>query len=281
MTIRPEIFSALRTTDAGIETAQTRIATGKRINSAIDDAIGFNRITHTQASISATSVKLNTLEFGLERLNARDQVLGSMQETVMRFQELATMASTGINQLRDIEPEMRALKDALFSLANTQDAAGRMFAGSSNAQPFVLDPVTGAVTYAGAPTANVIDVDGVRINGSVVGTPLLSVFGALENVLASTAAGTAPSPALVTAVQNAVETLVGMRTAAGAQAAGANNIKSALTARSDREQEEVSRLQSADLTVETIRLTEGQRAYEAILRMTGMELNRRRLMDFL
>lgn len=281
MYIRPNIFSALRTTDADIVNAQSRIATGKRINSAIDDAIGFNRVTHTKASISATGIKLSTLEYGLDRLHARDQVLGSMQDTLMRFQELATMASTGINQLKDIEPEMRALKDALFSLANTRDAGGLMFAGTATAQPFVKDPVTGAVSYAGSATANVIDVDGVQINGSVSGAPLMNVFTAIEDVLASSAAGTPPSPAMVAAVQTAVETLVDMRTSAGAQAAGASNIKAALTARSDREQEEVSKLESADLTAETIRMTQGQKAYEAILKVTGMELNRRRLMDYL
>lgn len=281
MDIRPSIFSALRSIDADIVDAQTRIATGKRVNSAIDDAIGFNRIIHTQASISTSAIKLSTLEYGLDRLHARDQVLGSMQDALMRFQELATMASTGINQLQDIEPEMRALKDALLSLANSKDAGGLMFAGTSTATPFVKDPVTGVVSYVGSTVANVIDVDGVRIHGSAVGTPLMTMFAAIDDVLASTSAGTPPPPALVTAVQGAVDALVDMRTAAGAQAAGASNIKAALTARRDREREEVSRLESADLTAETIRLKEGQRAYEAVLKVTGMELSRRRLMDYL
>ena len=281
MYIKPNLLQALTRVDTGINQATDRIASGKRINSALDDPIAFNRITSTKASVSETGIKLSTLDYGIGRLEARDQVLGSMQDTLMRFQELATMASSGIHRLADLAPEMASLKEALISLGNTSDASGLMFAGTASTAPFVKDPVTGVVSYAGAVTENVIDVDGVKLNGSINGTPLMAAFNAIDSVLATMAGGTPPTAAEVGSVQAAIGVLVDTRTGAAAQAAGATNIKSALTARSDRESEEVSRMEEADMTTETIRLTEGQKHYEAILKVTGMELNRRRLMDFI
>ena len=281
MYVKPTLLQALKYVDSSINQASDRIASGKKINSALDDPIGFNRITQTKASVSETAIKLNTLDYGIDRLDARDQVLGSMQDTLMRFQELATMASSGIHQLKDLGPEMAALKEALISLGNSRDASGLMFAGTATTAPFVKDAVTGVVSYAGSTTENVIDVDGVKLNGSIDGTPLMDAFTAIDDILTTIAGGTAPTSAQVATVQAAIGTVVDTRTAAAAQAAGANNIKTALQSRSDRETDEVSRLESADMTAETIRLTEGQKHYEAILKVTGMELNRRRLMDFI
>lgn len=282
MFVKPTLLQALGTTDAQINDASKKIATGKKINSALDDPITFNRITTTKASVSETGIKLNTLEYGIDRLDARDSVLSSMQDTVMRFQELATMASTGIHKLTDILPEMRSLKESMISLANTSDASGLMFAGTAiNVTPFVKDPVTGAVSYAGSTAEHMVEVEGVRLNGSINGAPFIAVFDAMDNVINSMTASTAPSAAMVADVKGSLETLISARTNAAAQAAGANMIKAALTARSDRESGEVSKMEDADITKETIKLTEGQKHYEAILKITGMELNRRRLMDFL
>lgn len=278
--VKPTLLQNLNRVDNQITQASNRISTGKRVNSALDDPIAFNRIAATRASVSQTAIKLNTLEYGIGRVDARDQVLDSMQETMMRFQELASMASSGIHKLTDIEPEMRALRETMISLANTKDASGLMFAGTSSVTPFVKD-MSGSVVYVGSLSENVIDIDGVKLSGSVSGVPLLNAFAAMESVLANVNAGVPPSVVQVANVQNSVETILGMRTSAAAQAAGAVHIRNSLTARMDRETDQVNSMEAADETAEMIRYTEGQRQYEAILKVVGMELNRRRLMDYI
>ena len=281
MIIKPFILSNLYQTDVAINKASLNISTGKRVNSAIDDPVAFNRITAEKASISAIGIKLNTLDFGMGRLDARDQVLGSMQETATRFQELATQAMSGTNKLTDLLPEMKALRQTMISLGNTQDVNGYMFSGTSGVTPFGADPVTGATTYYGNTTTNVINVDGVTMDGTMDGTPLMTTFAAMDAVLTQITGGTPPTAAQLTSVQGAVNSVLDLRTSGAAQVSGANTLKGALQGSSDRQTQEVADLESADLTTETVNLTQGQQQYQAILKMTGTILNQRRLMDYM
>lgn len=275
------MLSHLRSTDAVINNASERISTGKKVNSAKDDALAFSRITTTKTSISSAGIALSTLDYGMSRLDSRDQTLSSMQEGLMRFKELATLSAGGIYNLKDIQPEMASLEQAMVSLGNTQDASGLMFSGDSSATPFVQDPTTKAVTYAGSATAQVINVEGITISGTVSGTPLIQTFNAMRAVLNSVAAGTKPTIAQVDALGTALDTVVGLRTAGAAEGAAAQNIQQSITSRRDGETNEMSRLESADITEETIKLQDGNKQYEAMLKITGMDLSRRRLMDFI
>jgi len=281
MLVKPNLLNNLRITDHDMNQATERISSGKRVASARDDALSFARITTTKTSISSTGIALSTIDYGLSRLESRDQVLGSMQESLMRFQELATMASGGIFNLKDIAPEMNALEQAMLSLANTKDASGLMFAGTGTTTPFTQDPLTKVVTYNGTATSQTIEVHGITMSGSIDGTPLMDAFNAMRAALANIAGGTPPTKAQVQAIGNAVETMVGLRTAGAAEGAAAQNIQKSLIFRRDIESEEVARLESADITEETIKLNEGQKQFEATLKVTSMEINRRRLMDYL
>lgn len=280
MIITPNILSAMKATNGIIDETSLRLSTGKRLNSASDDPMAFNRVAVTKTSISNTSVSLNVLEHGMNRLDARDQTLGSMQDTLARFQELATMASAGLYKLSDLLPEMKSLEKAMLSLANTKDASGYMFSGDSNIKPFDVD-ASGNAVYNGSPTAQKISVEGITISGAVAGTPLLGVFQAMRTVIATAEAGTPPTTAMVASVNTATETILSMRTEGAAEGAGAKQVINSLTKRYDREREEVTRLEEADMTLEMTRFTEAQKQYEAIMKITASRLNQRRLMDYL
>lgn len=274
------LLRALDRTDTARTQASDRIASGKKINSAIDDPIMFNRITETKASVSTTAIKLSILDEGMDRVDARDSTLNSMQEALQRFQELTTKASTGMYKTQDILPELKALKDSMLSLSNTADSRGLMFAGSSLNTPFAAD-AAGNVTYAGNTTPNIIDIEGVKMSGSVDGTPILQAFAAMTNVINTMNGGANPSIAQVTSVAGAVETLGQMRTDSAAQAAAANMIKTSLEARTDREGQSIENMESADIVAETLKFTESGNHYDDILKITGTELNRKRLLDYL
>ncbi|MDO9179112.1 MAG: hypothetical protein Q7U16_12475 [Agitococcus sp.] len=281
MIIKPNLMTAMRTTSASIDVSAERISTGKRVNRAGDDPLAFSSITNTKTSISSAGISLSTLDYALNRNDGRDQLMASMQDSMMRFNELATMASGGFNKLTDIIPEMTAIEQAMVSMGNTTDASGQMFSGNSTIVPFVQNPVTSVVTYAGSAIDQTMSVEGITLSGAVAGTPLMAAFNAMRTVLVSMTAGTAPTMAMVQAVQASISTLVDFRTQGAAQASSATTIQTALTSRQDNEKMSVSRMQDADLTAETISMSEGQKQYEAIMKVTGMRLGQRRLMDFI
>lgn len=281
MIVKPNLMSAMRITNAGIDLATERISTGRRVNRAADDPLAFASITNTKTSISAAGISLNTLDYALNRNNGRDQIMASMQEGMMRFNELSMMAAGGFNKLTDILPEMASIEQAMLSMANTKDASGLMFSGSMNVTPFVQDPTTKVVTYAGGATDQTISVEGITLSGSIAGTPLLAAFTAMRDVLNAMTAGTPPTTAQLQAVESSIGTLVDTRTQGAAQAAAATTIQSALISRQDNEKNAVSNREDADMTTETIKMNEGQKQYEAIMKVTGMRLQQRRLMDYL
>lgn len=280
MLVKPNLLSSLSATNRDIDTASLRISTDKKLNKASDDPSAFSRVMVTQSSISRTAVNLNMLEHGMGRLDARDQTLGSMQEAVQRFQELATMASSGLYKSSDILPEMQSLEKAMVSLANTKDASGFLFSGTSGLQPFTQD-AAGVVAYQGSITPHTITVEGVTMSGSIDGSPLLGVFSAMRSVLSSMEAGTAVSTAQVGAVATGNETVLNLRTKGAAEASGAQMVMGSLGKRYDRERDEVDNLEKADLTTEMMNLTNAEKQREAILKVISMHLNQRRLFDYL
>lgn len=281
MLIKPNLISAMNNTGRAMDVSSERLSTGKRINSAKDDPLGFNRVAITKTSISQTGVAINVLEHGMARLDARDQTLSSIQDVTARFQELSTMASAGLYKLTDILPEMKSLEQAMMSLANSKDASGYMFAGTANNAPFATDPATGAVMYMGSTTPQTINVEGITMSGSVDGSPMLGVFTAMRNVITSMEAGTPPATTDVQNVANGMETVLSMRTNGAAEGAAANQVLNSLGLRHDRERSEVDRIESADETTEMMNLTQGQKQYEAILKVMSMHINQRRLMDYI
>jgi flagellar hook-associated protein 3 FlgL len=278
MLIKPSIISAYARTSETMATASLRTSTGKRINSASDDPTGFNKLAVTKASLSTTGVNISSLEAGIGRTDARDQTLSSVQDAVDRFRELTTMAASGLNKLSDILPEMKSIAASVQSLGNTKDARGFMFAGTANTTPFTLD-ATGAVQYSGSGVSQQFTVEGITMSGSIDGSPLMDVFSAMGNVVNQMTAGTPPTTAQLDAVGLASETVLSLRTAGAAEAAGATRVVTALTARSDRESAEADSIEAADPTQELLNYTEGQKLQEAILKIMGTELNKRRLMD--
>lgn len=280
MLVKPSLITSLSTNQRNLDDASLRISTGKRLNRASDDPSGFSRVMITNASISRSSVSLNVLERGMDRLDGRDQVLGSLIDVTQRFQELATMASSGLYKTQDILPEMQQLEKAALSMGNTRDASGFMFSGTADTQPFTTD-AAGNASYNGTTTPFTINVEGVSISGSVNGTPLLQVFSAMRNVINRLESATPVTTADVGAVQTSSETILNMRTSAAAEASGAQAVINNITKRYDRERGEVDKLEKADMATEMVKLTEAQKQDEAILKVIAQHLNKRRLFDYI
>ncbi len=96
------------------------LASGKRINSAADDAAGLAISEKLLAQTNGYSVGTNNAADGVNLLNVADGALSGMQDSLQRIRELAMQASNGIYTSSDkemIQMEIDGLK------ASIQDAA--------------------------------------------------------------------------------------------------------------------------------------------------------------
>src|SRR5215831_18485766 len=89
--IRSNLLS-LQTTSNLMQTTQERLATGKKVNSALDNAVNY----FTAASLSARSNELSSLldsmTNGVNTLKAADNGLTSITQTIQSMQATVTQA---------------------------------------------------------------------------------------------------------------------------------------------------------------------------------------------
>ena len=96
------------------------LASGRRINSAADDAAGLAISEKLLAQTNGYNVGTNNAADGVNLLNVADGALSGMQDSLQRIRELAVQASNGIytsSEKEMIQMEIDGLK------ASIQDAA--------------------------------------------------------------------------------------------------------------------------------------------------------------
>ncbi len=91
--------SSIRTSTAGIEQASERIASGRRINSAADDAAGASIDNRISSQVRGVSQAIRNANDGVSFLQANESGLSSVTENVQRLRELTLQAANGtLNQ---------------------------------------------------------------------------------------------------------------------------------------------------------------------------------------
>ena len=98
----------------------TSLASGKRINSAADDAAGLAISEKLLTQTNGYSVGTNNAADGINLMNVADGALSGMQDSLQRIRELVVQAGNGIYSASDkelIQMEIDGLKQSI------QDAA--------------------------------------------------------------------------------------------------------------------------------------------------------------
>lgn len=78
-----------------------KIASGKRINSAADDAAGLAIAQKMQREAKGLDVGSSNIRDGISLANVQDGALSTMQESLQRIRELSVKASNGIYDASD------------------------------------------------------------------------------------------------------------------------------------------------------------------------------------
>lgn len=104
----------------GVFSAYSHIASGKRINSAADDASGLSIAQKMQREQTGLSVGAENAKAGIGVLNVADGALGGMTDYLQRIRDLALRSMNGLNSADDkkiYQNEIDQLKQGIQSLA--------------------------------------------------------------------------------------------------------------------------------------------------------------------
>lgn len=241
-----------------LEKAMERLASGKRINSAADDAAGMAVAAKMRADIRSLNQAVRNTNDAISLVNTYDGAAQEIENILIRMRELAVQANNGTYENADrinANYEYSALKEEIKRIADVT-AFNRKDIGTSAAAQ------SGFSFYVGSDVAksgNTVSFMGANSAGSA-GLNLNTDSGvdansALKHIL-SAGDATGASGAIA-AIDTAIGALNGKRAQAGALINRLEHTVSNLMNVSQRLQEAVSGIEDADYASESANLARG------------------------
>lgn len=246
MTVIGTNTAALRSANASssaskaLSTAMERLSTGKRINSAKDDAAGLAIASSMTAQIRGMTQGVRNANDGISLAQTAEGGLGEVSNMLQRMRELTVQALNGTNDAdakSNIQAEISQLATQITdTLANTEFNGTKLFDGSTA----TVDIQAGA-NAADVVTITLDDVAGnadvtaaLAVDATTATTADLATFDDALEAIATTRAN-------LGAVQNRLESTV-------------NNLTNNITNLTDAK----SRIEDADFSSETTALAKQQ-----------------------
>ena len=261
--------NSLGRTQSALSTSMTRLSTGYRINSAMDDAAGLQIATRLKAQSSGMSVAMRNTQNSTSMLQTADGALNEVTNILTRMKDLATQSADGSSSASDqtaMQSEYDSLTDELSNIfSNTKfggtkllntdgtsklsNAAGITFqigADSSETMTAHFDVELGTVNTNIAAAA-------AGFNGAVSGTPAAGTE--------LTGAGTATTA--ISNLSSAIDSVSTLRSKLGAISNRLDHVYNNLANISSNTQAATGRIMDVDFATESSSMTSNQMLMQA------------------
>ncbi|MDT0126216.1 flagellar hook-associated protein FlgL [Paenibacillus sp. RRE4] len=117
-----------------MNTTQTQLATGRKINKPSDDPVGITYSLRYRAELSSNEQYQKNVDSAVSWLEFNDTVLNQAGNVVQRLRELTVQATTGTNPqtaLDSINEEVKQLKEQLVDISNSKLNGKYIFNGET------------------------------------------------------------------------------------------------------------------------------------------------------
>lgn len=223
--------------------AMERLSSGKRINSAKDDAAGLAIATRMEANSRGLTQAIRNANDGISLAQTAESALGNISNILVRMRELAVQANNGTNATNDvaaIQVEVDALANQINDIASRTTFNGTSLLNAATTDIAIQTGVNSGDTLT-------LSMKGATVALLAVGT----TSGAVPPVTAGLAIG---SPATLTALDAAIQNVATERANLGAQQnrleATIDNLTSSVTNLDAAK----SRIEDADFSSESTKL---------------------------
>jgi flagellin len=271
MTVIGTNVSALRATNAStkasnlLATSMERLSTGKRINSAKDDAAGLAISSSMTSQIKGMNQGVRNANDGISMAQTAEGALDEVSNNLQRMRELEVQKSNGTystSDIANIKTEQDALAKQISNvLTNTTFNGVKLFDGTAPVAPATASSAKTVKIQAGANASDSIDLNlGTSLSEGATGTGATLTGGGVGTVVVTTAAvapSTTPTVASGGTLQNyddAISLVSNRRASLGAAQnqlqSAVNNLTSNATNLSDAK----SRIEDADFSAESTAL---------------------------
>jgi flagellin len=228
-----------------LSTAMERLSSGKKINSAADDAAGFAIAERMTAQVRGLNMATKNANDGLAMLATIENATNDVTDMLQRIRELAVQAANDTNGAQD-RTYLQNEVDSLVAEIN------RVSSDTVYNDSVVLDGNLSGSLQVGTASGQVIDFTIDSIDATTLGVDSLDLSDA-------TNAATA-----LTAIDAAIETVAGNRAGYGALSNRLEYTVSNLMNVAEFTTAARSRIEDADFAAESARLAKAQ-----VLQQTG------------
>jgi len=239
---------------ADLEKAMERLASGKRINSAADDAAGMAVAAKMRADIGSLNQSVRNTNDAISLVNTYDGAAAEIESILIRMRELAVQAKNGTYESPDrtnADYEYTALKNEITRIAGVS-AFNRMTVGqgATTANGTTTSADTAFTFYVGSDVAKT--GNSITFSAKALDLNLAVSSSTLNSVVDATSAGQA-----IASLDDAITELAANRAQAGALINRLEHTVSNLMNVSQRLQEAVSGIEDADYAAESANLARG------------------------
>ena len=278
-------------TQHSLSTSMTRLSTGYRINSAMDDAAGLQIATRLKAQTSGMAVAMRNTQNSTSMLQTAEGALDEVSNIMIRMKDLATQAADASSSSADqmaMQGEFDALGKELNNIMNNTTFGGspllkggtiagamQFQIGATTAETMSVDLSALMTSLEG--TANA-DVDTINGNGllavseayaagttaEVMGGELFDITAyAADPLTADASVGAAKANLTISVLATAIDRVGALRSGIGAAANRLEHVYNNLSNISTNTKAASGRIMDVDFATESSNMTARQMLMQA------------------
>ncbi|RSZ55673.1 Lateral flagellin [Massilia atriviolacea] len=252
--------NSINRTQGSLSTSMTRLSTGYRINSSMDDAAGLQIATRLKAQTSGMAVAMRNTQNSTSMLQTAEGALDEVSNMLVRMKDLATQAADASSTAADktaMQSEYDALGTELNNVLNNTTFGG--------AKLLVGGTIASSMTFQiGSSTSEKMTVD-LSASMTTLGTDVGATTAnyAAPNTVGTelTAAGSASTT--IDKLSTALASIGTVRSALGASANRLEHVYNNLSNISTNSKAATGRIMDVDFASESSKMTTNQMLLQA------------------
>lgn len=265
-----------------LSTAMERLGTGKRINSASDDAAGLQIATRLQGQTNGMTVAQRNISDATALMQTAEGAFDEVSNIMYRMKDLATQAANDTNTQKDrdaINSELNDLNSELGNIMkNTSYAGDKLFTSADSKFASALNFQIGSSTDETMKLDLSKELKGGTGSGAMISTT--GAFNGINSASGATASGTgymsgtdikitsaSGAKALMSSLESTLNEVGSVRSKLGASINRLSHTAANLANMKDNTDLALSNIQDADYATEASSMTRNQ-----LLAQTSMSM---------
>ncbi|MTW12779.1 Lateral flagellin [Pseudoduganella eburnea] len=271
--------NSISRTQSSLSTSMTRLSTGFRINSAMDDAAGLQIATRLKTQTSGMGVAMRNTQNSISLMQTSEGALDETTNILNRMKDLATQAADGSSTAADqsaMQKEYNSLTDELSNIFNNTKFGGTtLLQKAGGAAPGKL---SAAITFQiGASSGEKLSADfsterntaSADIKAAAAGFVDAGVAGAANGTEISdlaggvAATGSTNANATIDKLATAIDSVGALRSKLGAVSNRLDHVYNNLSNISTNTKNATGRIMDVDFASESATMTSSQMLLQA------------------